>query len=139
MSKESAKKLIIELETNGELKAKVQGVNDPAELLKIAVDSGYDVTMEEIIEADRALRREKAAETDEKLSFDDLEDVAGGLYWYSDEAPDGHEMACAISYHARGYCEENNVWCTREHYLPDNKVICHSSTDANIWGDLFGL
>ena len=44
MSKESAKKLISELQTNEELKAKIAGITDPAELTKKAVEAGYDVT-----------------------------------------------------------------------------------------------
>jgi predicted ribosomally synthesized peptide with nif11-like leader len=116
MSKESAKKLIIELQTNEELKAKVEGITDPVELLKIAKDSGYDVTLEELIDAEKAYKRDKAEETDEKLSFDDLEDVAGGVLGDGDDAPDGHEMGCAISYHLRAWSEENNVWCSRYYY-----------------------
>ena len=116
MSKETAKKLIAELETNAELKAKVSGITDAAELLKIANESGYDVTMEELTEAEREYKRDKAAETDEKLSFDDLEGVAGGGLWTGDDAPDGHEMGCAISYHGTDWQIENNIWCTKHWY-----------------------
>ena len=42
MSKESAKKLIAELQTNEELKAKIAGITDIAELTKKAVEAGYD-------------------------------------------------------------------------------------------------
>jgi len=45
MSKETAKKLIAELQTNEDLKAKVAGITDPTELLKIANEAGYDVTI----------------------------------------------------------------------------------------------
>jgi len=116
MSKETAKKLIAELETNAELKAKVSGITDAAELLKIANESGYDVTMEELTEAEREYKRDKAAETDEKLSFDDLEGVAGGGLWTGDDAPDGHEMGCAISYHGTDWQIENNIWCLKHWY-----------------------
>ena len=116
MSKESAKKLIIELQTNETLKAKVNGITDPEQLLKIAVDAGYDVTAEELIEADRERRAEQAKNTDEKLSLDDLEGVAGGVLGDGDDAPDGHEMGCAISYHVRAWSEENNVWCSNYYY-----------------------
>ena len=36
MSKEIAKKLIAELQTNAELKAKIAGITDPAEMVKKA-------------------------------------------------------------------------------------------------------
>jgi hypothetical protein len=38
-----------------EFKAKVQGISDPAQLVKSAVDAGYDVTVEELIEAEKEL------------------------------------------------------------------------------------
>ncbi len=116
MSKESAKKLIDELQTNEALKAKVQGITDPAALVKAAVDAGYDVTEAELIEAEKELKTEQAERTDEKLSFDDLEDVAGGVLGDGDDAPDGHEMGCAISYHGTDWQIENNIWCTKHWY-----------------------
>jgi len=48
MSKETAKKLIADLQSSEELKAKVNGITDPAELLKIARESGYDFTEKRI-------------------------------------------------------------------------------------------
>ena len=120
MSKEIAKKLITELETNEELKAKVNGITDPEELLKTAVASGYDVTMEELIDAEKAYKMDKAAETDEKLSFDDLEDVAGGYHWTGEDAPDGHEMGCEICYHKGGWAKENDTWCSKTFYCTKN-------------------
>ena len=56
MSKDTAKKLIAELQTNEELKAKVHGISDPALLAKSAVDAGYDVTVEELIGAEKEFR-----------------------------------------------------------------------------------
>jgi predicted ribosomally synthesized peptide with nif11-like leader len=121
MSKEIAKKLIAELQTNEELKAKVAGVTDPAELLKIATDSGYDVTMEEIIEAEKAYRRDKAAETDEKLSFDDLENVAGGSWWRNENAPDGNEIGCNMCYWDEARSRARGYWCKSEYYIEGTK------------------
>ena len=128
MSKENAKKLIAELETNAELKAKVSGITDAAQLVKIAVDAGYDVTAEELIEADREHRAEQAKNTDEKLSLDDLEAAAGGVSGNGETASDGHEMGCDVSYHWRGYSEEHNEWCNNEFYISDNKS-CGSGTN----------
>ena len=96
MSKESAKKLISELQTNEELKAKIAGITDPAELTK------------------------KAEKTDEKLSLDDLDAVAGGYMWKGEDAPDGHELGCALSYHQHDYQIENNIWCNRFSYCNSN-------------------
>ena len=116
MSKESAKKLIAELQTNEELKAKIVGITDIAELTKKAVEAGYDVTEAELIEAEKEQRAVQAAKTDEKLSLDDLDAVAGGDLWTGDDAPDGHELGCAACYHHYDWQEENNVWCSKEWY-----------------------
>ena len=117
MSKETAKKLMAELETNEELKAKVNGITDPEQLLKIAVDAGYDVTAEELIEAEKERRAEQAKNTDEKLSLDDLEGAAGGRRWGGDDASDGHEMGCDICYHHKSWSVENDEWCTKSYYV----------------------
>ena len=116
MSKEIAKKLIIELETNEELKARVEGVTDPKELLNIAAEAGYDVTEAEMLEAEREFKKALAEKTDEKLSFDDLEAVAGGGDWHGEDAPDGHEMGCYICYHKKKYSEETGNYCTDQFY-----------------------
>ena len=116
MSKESAKKLISELQTNEELKAKIAGITDPAELTKKAVEAGYDVTEAELIEAEKEQRAAQAAKTDEKLSLDDLEAAAGGELWEGETAPDGHEMGCMVSFHGKEYQRTNNIPCHNEYY-----------------------
>ena len=87
-------------------------------MLKFANDSGYDVTMEELEEVDKALREAKAEETDEAaLTFDDVENVAGGTRIQSgDDASDGHEIGCVGCYHGYDWCEENNEWCYHNFY-----------------------
>ena len=119
MSKETAKKLITEVQTNEELKAKIEGITDRSELMKIAAESGYDVTMEEFEEAEREYRRERARGTDEKLSFDDLEAVAGGACNQSQDAPDGHEMGCNSSYYSEEDCYEKGYYCTGDNFTKD--------------------
>ena len=123
MSKESAKKLIAELQTNEELKAKIEGITDIAELTKKAVEAGYDVTEEELIEAESEFRKETAEKTDEKLSMDDLEGAAGGHFWKSENAPDGHEMGCAVCYHLKGWSEETGIWCFRFHWCDSDYIM----------------
>ncbi|MBR5091570.1 MAG: Nif11-like leader peptide family natural product precursor, partial [Ruminiclostridium sp.] len=76
MSKEIAKKLISELQTNEQLKAKVEGITDKEELVKKAVEAGYDVTLDELIEAEKEFRKETAEKNDaeaKKISLDDLD------------------------------------------------------------------
>ena len=118
MSKEIAKKLIAELQTNEELKAKIAGITDVAELTKKAVEAGYDVTEAELIEAEKEFRKTQAAKADEKLSLDDLEAAAGGRFGKDEEAPDGHEMGCAICFHHYDWSKENNIWCNYSYFCP---------------------
>ena len=121
MSKEIAKKLIAELQENEELKAKIAGITDPAEMVKKAVEAGYDVTLEEMTEAEKEFRAELAAKSEE-LTADELEGAAGGKYWRDDENKDGKEFHCAIcnlsadyqaksgeNCNARWYCQNVNV------------------------------
>ncbi|MBO6301813.1 MAG: hypothetical protein J6N15_05195 [Ruminiclostridium sp.] len=93
-------------------------------LLKIALGSGYDVTLEELIEAEKENRKAKAAQTDAKLSIDELEDVAGGKAWNGEDAPDGHELGCLIFYHHSGYSKENEVWCKDNYYCSGTNRTC---------------
>ena len=116
MSKETAKKLIAEYQTNEELKAKVAGITDRDELLKIANAEGYDVTQEEFEQAEREFKRERAKETDEKLSFDDLEAVAGGFCGANEDYVDGHEIGCNKCYYTWEQYAKKGITCVSEHY-----------------------
>ena len=98
--------------TNEEIKAKTIGITDPAELVSLANEAGYDVTLDALIEADRELRASVADKTE--LSENELEKVAGGACRDSEDAPDGHEPGCAISYHDYSYQKNNNIWCKKD-------------------------
>ena len=118
MSKETAKKLIAELQTNEELAGKIAGMTDKEEMVKKAVEAGYDVTLEEMIEAEKEYKAEMAKKSDE-LSADELEGAAGGTWWFNDKNKDGKEFAC-------GYCEldyeyqkEHNEWCKDNYWCAD--------------------
>ena len=122
MSKEIAKKLITELQTNTELKAKIAGIEDKDELVKIAVQNGYDITLEEMTEAEKEFRAEMAKKSDE-LSADELESAAGGGLWTSEEAKDGHEFDCSISYHQYSYQKESGEWCKSASWCEKNNHV----------------
>ncbi len=57
MSKETARKFISELETNEELRAKVYALKEPAEIAKTAAEKGFDVTLDELIEAEKEYKK----------------------------------------------------------------------------------
>lgn len=118
MSKETAKKLIAELQTNEELKAKIAGITDPAEMVKTAVQNGYDVTVEEMIEAEREYRAETAKKADE-LSADELEGAAGGTWWFNDKNKDGKEFACGYCELDYDYQKKHNEWCKEDYWCAD--------------------
>ena len=115
MSKETARKLITELQTNEELKLQTSVFTDKKELVRKLNDSGYDVTLDELIEADHEYRQETAGKTDAastELSLEELETVSGGEFWVNDDGKDGHELFCLSSYHGWDYSREKNDWCT---------------------------
>ena len=118
MSKETAKKLIAELQTNEELKAKIAGITDPAEMVKTAVQNGYYVTVEEMIEAEREYRAEMAKKADE-LSADELEGAAGGTWWFNDKNKDGKEFACGYCELDYDYQKKHNEWCKDNYWCAD--------------------
>ena len=121
MSKEAAKKLIKEIQTSEELKAKIAGITDKDELVKKAVEAGYDVTIEDLAAAEKEMKAKTAAKNDE-LSADELESAAGGL-WFSDEtARDGHEFYCSISYHDMNYQVENKDYCKDSYICSAGRV-----------------
>jgi len=120
MSKETAKKLIAELQTNEELQAKIAGITDKDELVKKAVEAGYEVTLEELVEAEHEYREEMAQKSDE-LSAEELETAAGGKMWQSEYNKDGMEfncLACNLNYE---FQQENEEWCNSAYYCSKNR------------------
>ena len=121
MSKETAKKLIAELQTNEELKAKIAGITDPAEMVKKAVEAGYDVTLEEMTEAEKEFIAEMAKKADE-LSADELEGAAGGRFWAAEERSDGKEYNCNVCNLKYDDQKEKGDWCKRQSYCETNNI-----------------
>ena len=119
MSKETAKKLIAELQTNEELKAKIAGITDPAEMVKKAASAGYDVTLGEMLEAEKEYRDEMAKRADE-LSADELEGAAGGILWSSEENKDGKEFNCIYCNLSEEYQVDNKEWCNKVYTCEQN-------------------
>ena len=82
------------------------------------------VTAAELTQAELALRRASAkGEENMELSVNDLDQVAGGDFWTGDDAPDGHEMGCFITYHQWWTCEENKWWCHNYYYGEHGEII----------------
>ena len=85
MSMENAKKLLKELKENKDMQAKIAGIKAPEELVKIASEAGYNVTVEDLEQADKQLRAEQAENTE--LGAEEPEKAAGGAIWINDMLP----------------------------------------------------
>ena len=113
---ENAKQFLEQVLKDEPLRARVRE-KEPAEVVSIARELGFDVTAEELEEAVQAMRQASASkERMKELGPDELDDVAGGTCWVGEDAPDGHEMGCFIFYHQLAYSKENNVWCKEVYY-----------------------
>ena len=125
MSKEIAKKLIAELQTNEELKAKIASITDPVEMVKEAVEAGYDVTIEEMLEAEHEYREEIAAKSDVQsveLTTDELEAAAGGQCWRAEYSKDGKEFGCAICNLNEEDQKKSGEYCKFEYFCAATNV-----------------
>ena len=102
----------------------------PAEMVAIAKELGFDVTAEELEEAVKAMRK-TAGEAAKELSIDEMGKVAGGIFWTGEDAPDGYEMGCFMTYHHRQWCADNNIWCKSTFYCTGS----YTSDDPDWSGD----
>ena len=123
MALENAKKFLEQAMKDEALRARVSE-KEPGEVAAIAGELGFEVTAAELTQAELALRlapanREKSVE----LNVNDLAQVAGGMCWDGDDAPDGHEMGCFITYHQWWTCEENKWWCHNYYYGEHGEII----------------
>ena len=123
MALENAKKFLEQAMKDEALRARVSE-KEPGEVAAIAGELGFEVTAAELTQAELALRlapanREKSVE----LNVNDLAQVAGGDFWAGDDAPDGHEMGCLITYHQWWTCEENKWWCHNYYYGEHGEII----------------
>ena len=123
MALENAKKFLDQAMKYEALRARLSE-KEPGEVAAIAGELGFEVTAAELTQAELALRlapanREKSVE----LNVNDLAQVAGGMFWDGDDAPDGHEMGCFITYHQWWTCEENKWWCHNYYYGEHGEII----------------
>ena len=116
-------------QANVELGKKVENIKNPEDLIGIAAEAGFDITIEDLIAAEQELR--KNVIMFEELSLDALEEVSGGGgAWEGQNAEDGHEMGCIRAWHDKNWQEENNVFCVGSYYTRDsfeNRSDCNNS------------
>ena len=87
-------------------------------ILRLLAGSGY-MTVEELEEAMKALRQ-AAMQEPEELSLGEMDKAADGTFWGSEDAPDGHEMGCALTWHGYSWSKEKNIWCNKLFYCKGN-------------------
>ena len=129
MALENARKFLEQVMKDKALRART-AEKEPAEVVAIAKELGFDVTAEELEEAVKAMRK-TAGEATKELSIDELGKVAGGIFWTGEDAPDGHEMGCFMTYHHRQWCADNNIWCKSTFYCTGS----YTSDDPDWSGD----
>ena len=116
MKLEKAKEFLELVIKDGSLRARLAG-KEPDEAAAIAKELGFDVAAEDLLQAGNELRRQSPdCETPEVLSPDDLDTVAGGALWDGEDAPDGHEMGCIMSYHGYDWSRSTGNWCKKEYF-----------------------
>ena len=113
MALENARAFLEQVMKDNALRART-AEKEPAEVVAIARELGLEVTAEELEQAVKAMRQE--AEEPKELTLDEMDKAAGGVWWTGEDAPDGHEMGCAISWHHYMYQKENNIWCNLAYY-----------------------
>lgn len=126
MAADKAKEFFARIETDPKAKELLSGAKEPKTeeefigvCMKLASQTGFEVTSDEIRDAIDTMtqkRREKTAAGIQLLPDEELESATGGNCWTGEDAPDGHEMGCFITYHGYGWTKENNTWCSDKFY-----------------------
>ncbi|MBR6953855.1 MAG: Nif11-like leader peptide family RiPP precursor [Clostridia bacterium] len=114
MALENAKKFLEMVTADAALAERLKTMK-PEEVTALAAERGFEASARELEQAARALRS-AARPGSVELDPEDMDRVAGGIFWRGDAAPDGHEMACFLTYHNMDWSRENNIWCTSNHF-----------------------
>ena len=129
MALENARKFLEQVMKDKALRART-AEKEPAEVVAIARELGLEATAEELEQAVKAMRK-TAGEATKELSIDELGKVAGGIFWTGEDAPDGHEMGCFMTYHHHQWSVDNNIWCKSTFYCTGS----YTSDDPDWSGD----
>lgn len=94
-----------------ELKEKLIKAKNKEEVTDMLKAAGQDVSVADKIWNEIKKSREKEEKT---LSMDELDAVSGGIFFLGDDAPDGHELSCLVTYYAgwdEFYRENKDEYC----------------------------
>lgn len=121
MALDNAKRFLGQMMKDGEMLKDI-GNKDPDEVVKIARNLGFDVTADELDEALKVMRQTNR-DAMQQLTPDELDNIAGGMFWEGDDAPDGHELGCFATYHHYSYQKENKIWCQHFYYGENGDLV----------------
>ena len=109
MALEHAKKFLEKAMKEPELNERIR-MMETGEVVTSARNMGFDFIPEEL---DAALQefRQAANQIPEALDTDEMSRASGASLWNGEDAPDGHEMGCMMTYHGREWSIEHDVWC----------------------------
>lgn len=122
MSKKNSKEFLKKAISDEALREQLQE-KSPEQAAAAAEEMGFELTAEELLAAEAELRREMAAKPVE-MSLEEMDRAAGGILWCAEDAPDGHELGCVITYHGKSWARENKVWCKDNYYCYTNFDEC---------------
>lgn len=76
-----------------ELREKLLTADSAEKMAELLKADGHEVEPDDIekLWAEVTKKRQK---DDRKLSVDELDAVSGGIFWFGEDAPDGHEIGC---------------------------------------------
>ena len=114
MSLENAKLFLEKVVSDNELRNECQE-KEYDEVVARAKELGYEFTVEEMKTAINEKRKE-SGNAEVKLDAQDLDSFAGGALWMGEDASDGHEMGCIVSYHHEDWCREHHEYCSQQYY-----------------------
>ena len=136
MALENARKFLEQVMKDKALRART-AEKEPVEVVAIARELGFDVTAEELMQAEQALKNAAGnAETPVELNADDIDKVVGGMAFCGEDAPDGHEMGCFISWYGDQWQEKNGIYCGKMNLCDRQFHVCLSTPNRNGKHDL---
>ena len=135
MAIEKVKELIKAIQTDPKAKELLKGASEPKSeedmirlCAEVAPKLGFDVTEADIRETVAAAVQARKEKTVQKLSDEDVAQASGGAFWTNDDAPDGHEYGCFLTYHSDKWQIEHGYSCPKE-YLCSSGIATTNDND----------
>ena len=136
MAKEQAMQFLKLLDSDEALQEQLRD-KTPKDAVEVARGLSFDITEDELTQAAAALKAERANQVDlEKLTLENLDTVAGGVFWDGETAPDGHELGCAIFWYGNQWQEKNGIYCGKMNLCDRHFHVCLSTPNRNGKHDL---